>query len=345
MNKKRAIDYLLEAARWAPSADNSQPWQVTRGQDWLAVQYATARVRETTFPAEDPATLLAMGAVLENLTQAAASAGITVSQCNAAPGEYFRLALSNSMQTVSTDPNHDLFRRHTNRLPYRKASLPEALKQTLAAMTEGGAYSRILIGRAEIGSVARLVKHASELRFRTREINEWLGRSLRFSPKEAAKGDGLDLETLHVPPGGRSLLRLLSDARRLEFLNHLGAYKLLAAIEAQPIMNASAIFAIIAPGGVRSAMDAGRLMERIWIELNRNGLAVQPYYVVADQLFRRDQAKLPPDMGKRGNALAREVEDVFELAGNKLYMLLRVGFPKTAPTRSQRLPLRITSPD
>jgi len=137
------------------------------------------------------------------------------------------------------------------------------------------------------------------------------------------------------------LLRLIADWQRMESFNRWGAYKLLAAIEAKAIANASAILAIVSAGGRRGARDAGQLMERVWIELNRQGLSVQPFYVVADQLFRREDDALPKGLEHRGDLLADEAERVFGLSDGKLYMLLRVGFPKRTPVKSRRLPLSL----
>ncbi len=216
---------------------------------------------------------------------------------------------------------------------------PERLFTGFTSLSQGNARIVVLSGAQKINSVARLVGDASAIRFRTREINEWLGRSLRFSPREVESADGLDVATLNLPPGGRGLLRVIADWRRMEALNRLGAYKLLAAIEAKSVANASAVVAIVGSGDRNGALDAGQLMERVWIDLNRQGVAVQPFYVVADQLFRRDEGVLPQGLESRGDALASATEGVFGLAGQKLYMLLRIGYPIRTPIKSRRLPL------
>ncbi len=335
------VNYLLEAARCAPSADNTQPWRLRWAGGTLAVGYDAARAGNATFAPENPATLLAMGALLENLRQAAAAAEIRLESVDHPVNEYFRLSVSSDSPLPATCADHPLFFRHTSRLPFHADPLPAVLSGWLAEQCEGAARVAVLGRSSEIDRVAKLVGQASAIRFRTREITEWLGRSLRFTPSDVASGDGLDVDTLHLPPGGRALLRLIADWRRMESFNRWGAYRLLAAIEAKAVSNASAIVAVVSAGGHREAFNAGQLMERIWIELNRQGLSVQPFYVVSDQLFRREEGVLPEGMAHLGDLLADGAEDVFGLSGQKLYMLLRVGFPKRAPVKSKRLPLSL----
>ena len=67
------LRFLAKAAHQAPSADNSQPWQLSWHDQTLTVSYDTLRVSQKTFPADNLATLLTMGAVLESISQAASA--------------------------------------------------------------------------------------------------------------------------------------------------------------------------------------------------------------------------------------------------------------------------------
>ena len=342
MGIQAQVSYLCEAARWAPSADNSQPWRLSWDGEGLAVRYDTARVQNLSFPPESPATLVAMGALLENLHQAAQAAEMDLESGNRDDAySWLGVPASASLQKGCSD--HPLFDRHTNRFPFRTDSLPTSLTDWLLSQNEGGACMTVLSSAQQVRQVARLVGQASEIRFQTQEVHEALGRSLRFSPQEVAAADGLDVATLHLPPGGRALLSFVRDWQRMRALNRLGAYKFFAGIEARSFANTSAVLAVVGSADRAGSLDAGRLLQRAWIELNRRGLAVHPFYVVADQLFRRDDGSLPPALQGRGNTLAEEAATVFDLHDRKLYMLLRVGYPTRTPVRSRRLPLEAIS--
>jgi hypothetical protein len=90
----------------------------------------------------------------------------------------------------------------------------------------------------------------------------------------------------------------------------------------------------------RSVIDAGRLLIRVWTELNLQGIAVQPYYVVTDQLNRLHAHGLPAGFETKMAQVEQQLHGLLGLgAGDMLHMILRVGYPKATPVRSRRLPL------
>ncbi|HRY15885.1 MAG TPA: hypothetical protein P5330_08440, partial [Candidatus Competibacteraceae bacterium] len=165
-------------------------------------------------------------------------------------------------------------------------------------------------------------------------------RSLRYTEPEIAQGDGLDINTLHLPPGGRHFLRFIGDWRRMEILNRFGAYKAMAHIEAQLIQRGPAIAAIIAPTDYDACLAAGRLLTRVWTALNQQGIAVHPYYVVADQLQRLRDGVVPAHLTDQAHAIQRDCQDFLQLnPGETLHIFLRLGYPTRNPPRSRRRPL------
>ncbi len=82
-------------------------------------------------------------------------------------------------------------------------------------------------------------------------------------------------------------------------------------------------------------------MERVWIYLNEQGIAVHPYYVVSDQINRLHENKVPEELRQQAQRVSAGSKQVFDLQDNEtLYMLLRVGYPKKKAKRSKRLPLK-----
>jgi hypothetical protein len=242
------------------------------------------------------------------------------------------------------DPVDDLqlalSRRHTNRGPYETTPLDAELRDRVAVATEGTARALVVSSPEGKRQLTKLLRDASSVRFRTEEIHRWLGASLRFTPTEVARGDGLDLATLLLPPGAASLLRFSLDWRRMVLLNRFGAYKLFAALEAAMLSKCAALVAII--GSVRDPADAlaaGRLLERLWIALNDAGLAVHPYFVLSDQLHRLRAGRVGQEFRASIAAVARDVALLIGSTEETIFMLFRVGHPKIEnPARSRRLP-------
>jgi len=231
---------------------------------------------------------------------------------------------------------HALFTRHTNRHAYAKTPVPDATLAQLAGLREQAARIMLIRQAEEIRELAALTEAASRARFRTAEIHEWFAASLRFTPEEAAPGDGLDVRTFDLPLGGVALLRYIAPWHRLERLNRIGAYRLLAAIEGAPIGKAPLLVAIVA----EDSFSAGRLMQRAWIQLNAQGLAAQPYYVIPDQIQRLHAGTVPEPLRESVRAIDADVRSLLELSTTEtLRMILRVGRPTRDAIRSLRLPL------
>ena len=232
----------------------------------------------------------------------------------------------------------DIMNRHTNRLSYRAKPLGGNELDGLIGLSRGTARLAWL-DPAENKAMGQLVRQASEVRFRTQEVHEWLVRSLRFDEQEANSGDGLDVATLGLPPGGRQLLKFIAPWPRMAFLNRLGMFRMMALIEARPISIAPQLVAIVSPRGRDDVLDAGSLLEQLWIELNKRGLAVHPYYVISDQLNRLASGRVPEGLSVEVLRLGSACAALLRLAeGEQLQMLLRVGHPRCAPVKSRRLP-------
>jgi hypothetical protein len=334
------ITELAAVGALAPSADNSQPWCLTWTGQVLEIGYVERHAATNVFSAHSHATLLGVGAVAENLDMAL-SANALDGNWQWAGGDrqpYGSVAFTEVPATF-TAPEGPLA-RHTNRLAFRRDALPTDLVGRLGACREGGNRVSFLLNSSDKARLVRLVRLCSEARFCNHELHKWLFGSLRRTPEEVDGGDGLDMGSLGLPPGGKSMLKFISDWGRMSMLNRLGTYKLLARSEVGLISAAPALLCVTGVSGTCGAIDAGRLLTRVWTALNLEGIAVQPYYVVTDQLNRLHDGTLAAGFDAKIGAVEREMHSLLGLEqGNILHMILRLGYPKAAPVRSRRLAL------
>ncbi len=341
------IRQLVAMAHTAPSADNSQPWKLNWDGETLEIAYDSARVAGKTFLADSPATLLSMGAVIEILMMVASDWGLepslTVLDVLPEPSTNIYATIQFHSAGLAAPEGfgaHSASSRHTNRLPYLSQSVPGKLTQELELLCENGARIVILKDSEKIKQLGKIVTMASQIRFQTQEVHEWLDRSLRFSTASAARGDGMDVATLGLPPGGKLFLRLISKWRRMRLLNKVGIYKLVSAIDAAPVKQASTLMAVIAASDATATLNAGRLMARAWIHLNMRGLSAHPYYVVADQLARLRAGAIPENLAPQAYTIEQASRETLEFGdGETLHMLFRIGYANKAPKLSQRLSL------
>lgn len=334
------IDQLAAVGALAPSADNSQPWRMDWTGQQLAIQHVARHAATNVFGPYSHATLLGIGALAENLDMALAANGVHGQwQWHAAPSTSYASLTLDSMPASFTAPAGPVC-RHTNRLPFTSAPLAPALVARLASSTQGGNRITVLQDQPRRQALVELVRLASEARFCDESLHGWLYGSLRRTPEEVARGDGLDMASLGLPPGGKAFMGVMADWQRMRTLNRLGVYKLLAKAETGLIGAAPALICLTGPSSHAGVIDAGRLLNRLWTELNLEGLAVQPYYVVSDQLNRLHDGSLVDGFETSIGKVESALQSLLSLqAGEKLHMILRVGFPKKTAVRSRRLPL------
>jgi len=196
---------------------------------------------------------------------------------------------------------------------------------------------RVITGSA-IRQAANWVRQASEVRFQTREVNEWFASSLRYGDSPDDRTSGLHVDTLALPPGGVGLLKLMSDWDRLQWLNRMRAYKLFAAIEAANFQKAPMVVAIVGPSDRVAAFDAGRCLQRVWLKVTEMGLSAHPYYVVSDLLNRLSSNGVPEQCLQHALALQDRIRAEYGHEST-LHCLLRVGKPVGEIQVSGRLPL------
>lgn len=327
---------LVEAAASAPSADNSQPWCF----DWGGGVLTGRAVRRGGFPLDYHATTLALGAAAENLSAAGLALGTDMRAWffgpPAADGVFAQGSVPRLAQ-LPTWPGGPVWkRRHTNRLPYQRHFDP-SVPDMLSGIGVGEVRTQLLQG-TDIQAVAAWVRRASEVRFQTREVNEWFAASLRYGSTPEARADGLHVDTLALPPGGVALLKLMSSWNRMQWLNRIKAYRLFAAIEAANFRKAPLVVAVIGPSDPASVFNAGRCLQRVWLKVTDLGLSAHPYYVVSDLLGRLALGRVPEACRTQALAVRAEVESAYG-RGQMLHCLLRVGKPVGDVPVSGRLPL------
>jgi len=332
-----AIRYLIEGAHQAPSADNSQPWSFAWDGHTLTVRYLNNGPGAAVFGSDSHCEQLTMGAVIENLVQLADSIGMTGDWDSQRQGtNYLRFSPDSVNVEKALDRAHTVFTRHTNRFSFLKQLLTESVIESIEGLAENDCAVVIYRDANDIAALSHLIRDASSMRFRNRQLHEWFGETLRFSPEQVARGNGLDVRTIELPPGGSALLHLIKDWRRMAFLNRLGMYRVLSQIESQAANKSPAFVAVLCPPD--EAVMAGRLMERVWLNLERLGLSAQPYYVLSDQLVRLEKGQLPEGLLAEGRQLSKQARGFF--GGESFpHMLLRVGYANKPAPRSRRLPL------
>jgi|GEM_PF-392224 len=346
------VRFLVRAAMAAPSPDNNQPWLFGYAGDRLAVWLDRRRALPS--DVNGMFDLMAVGAAMENIAIAATQLGLQ------ADVEY-RLAgaLGAGTQPVlaatigfrpggSRDPLlPHLLSRCTCRRLYRSEPPPPAALEAMSAAA--GRFAGVDLGwatdLAALRRYAALIARTDLLRLAYRPFHEELFRQLRFTAAEAqASGDGLDVRTLELPPGGKLLLWALRWWPLMRWLHRLGLGWLLVVPSALAVWRSGALGILVADQADSKAfLQGGRALQRVWLEADRQRLAVQPlgspaiFFAHQRLLGGRNlpagHRRILPGLIERFEALAPWV------SGRTLLMVFRVGWSKPASFRSLRRPV------
>lgn len=326
-----ALSLLLESARRAPSADNSQPWRIALHEGALALALDADRARSGHLG--HAMACLTLGGVLESLDLTARSLGMrAVVRARSRELVVVRVVPA---QASSTDLAPAIALRATNRSPFDGAPLPAAQLDALAA--EGVAMTSEAPRVAQVADAAAL---AERVRFAAEPMAD-LQRWLRFSAAEAERTkDGLDLRLLALDASERLALRMCGTRTGVNALRFLGG-PALAARRGRAEISAAGGVGMIAQKGLDDDdfVASGRIMLRVWLRATQLGLAFAP---TCAAVFLPLSRQLGARFGRTDDAMldtaTRAVRAAFDVPRlHHPVFLFRVGHAAQVPTvRSER---------
>lgn len=342
-----ALRTLLTAAQRAPSGDNTQPWR-------FAVDEAAGRIELILDPSRDPSPMnagqrmarLAIGAALENMLHTADHHGWEV--CCEMPERSRALA---EVRLVNTEPSPGdvapfVAARLTNRRPYDARPLPsDVMARLLAATPElHGIRTHWLADRHRLVDLAALIGRADAVMFGNTDMRRAFLANVRFDRPAGEPVDlGLSLDSLELSASDRLALRCLRGLPNWT-VRLGGSARLFAAHGQRLATSASGLCLLVAPDN-RSRTDVlvGRALQRAWLALTAEGLAVQPMMSllvlesVAEHAEHCERMRLNPEelaeLRHQLRALAPEI------GTGRPAFLLRFGYAPPPRGRTGRLPL------
>lgn len=344
-SQETAVTAILECAQRAPSGGNAQPWELRHEAGVITISLAPERSPIIDVGCRGAAT--AVGAALYNARAAAAELGLlgeSEVQANASMSLTAVLRLGDRRDAELARDYPALLARHTNRNPGTGAPLPPHVATALSATASAaGAGLRLVTDRGVIDELAALFGDSDRVRYLTPRLHEEMFAELRWPGDDLRTG--LDLRTLAL---GSDELAKLEIGRRAEVMNLLRAWSVGTAL-GDPIRDrvatssALAILTIPAPPHDSTELVAyargGEAMQRVWIEAERQGLAVQP--VSPTFLYARRPGELHTVSPEFADTLTSLQVRFLGLSGvaesEAVVVVLRLGYAAAATVRSRRL--------
>jgi sulfur-carrier protein adenylyltransferase/sulfurtransferase len=351
------LERILDAARWAPSGDNNQPWRFElTGPQSFRVHLRDSADHDIYDYRDGEPSLLSGGMLLENVRIAASAQSRTMEwHHEGSEGHEHRIAVSlEHSPSVPPDPlTPFIWTRSVDRRPFQFGGLNADQRGALAAALGGSLQVGWHESLGERLQAARLGSIATGIRLTIpetyaihREVVDW---TRRHSPTGIPSGAlGLDRLTLGV------MRWAMVDRKRFALVNRVLGGRFLAALQMDylPAICSGAFFTLAGNGTPPNAgergtylLSAGQAIQRFWLTAARLGLAIQP--ALATLIFTQkglEDAQFTENRGARRQAavLARRFQALFPSAPvDRMLFLGRIGVPWSAVpiARSTRRPL------
>lgn len=283
---QQRLDFILESAILAPSADNLHRVRFQLTDDTIRVRYTEAELPPQGGYKRVLA-LFSLAAMSENITVAASRFGIRAETVlfpdSTQPSLIMQIRLQSDHSAVDPNPLWQAIRlRHTNRhVRFRGPKMTDAEQGELnaAARTYPDCELIWLEQPTRRSQALRLMRRAETERFHNRLLHGELFSTIRFDVGwRAACPQGLPPGALGVEPPLRIFFTLLRDWRVMRLANLLGAHHILGLRSCSLPCRLAPHLGLLAAKNThsQSVFDAGRAFQRVWLTATKQGRVLQP---------------------------------------------------------------------
>ncbi|NND66958.1 MAG: molybdopterin biosynthesis protein MoeY [Halioglobus sp.] len=349
--RERAVERVLDLARWAPSGDNEQPWRFEITSDTAFTVHGHDTRDWCVYDLDGTSSQIAIGAMLETAAIAASTEGLRLDWRlrDGSPEEQPLIdATLTPDDSIAASPLASFItERTTQRLPFTQRPLTAASKAQLEAAV-GEDHRVIWLEGDERKRVAKLLFHNAHIRLSTPEAHAVHQKNIEWGARFSE--DRLPEYALGIDAPTRKVMRFaLGSWQRVQFLNRFfaGTWLPRLQMDLRTGRNCAAHFVIVAnkaPSGLEDYFAAGAAMQRFWLRCASLGLQFQPEMTplifsryVRDGLRFTVVAAEQELAGRLATQFNQLVPDDHEPA-QRVYMG-RVGFGPTPTSRSIRPPL------
>lgn len=287
---KEIISQIVDAACYAPSTGNDQPWKWVFRKNRLHLfhdQYRSFSFGDFDTIASD----LSFGAASENLELQSAVLGYEVTRQIYPLGKDSILiatfdfaplkekALPSSVFSVELADK--IFTRTTNRNPSQPIQLSESDLDLLRKAAESieGASVNFITDREKIDALGQIIGECDRVRLLNESGHaDFVHREMRWTPQDAERTkDGIDVRTLGLAPAEVGALAIVKDYEIAKALKEIDGGSALIEAAAKTAASTSCMAIITLPRYNRENFFLGGVsLQRLWLQAEKMDLAVHP---------------------------------------------------------------------
>lgn len=348
---KETIEDIVDQACWAPSGGNVQPWKWIYKKGVLSL-FHDLHYSYSFLDFKNRGSLIGLGAALENVTQRAAyhslKAEISILASDFDDRLIAQIQFYNDQDAAANEflnLGAKLHLRLTNRL--KSKALKPVSKQVKVDISEhlaGTGFSVKWLEGEKLKKMAQIVGAVERQRILDPWGHEDFIAEARWTKEEAeSTRNGVDIRTLDLDESDLVGFKLIKDAKAIAHLRNWDRGQALIKMSTDSLENSSALVLLYTEGhSAKSVINGGRLVERLWVYLNKKGLAYQPVSPATFMFarLRMDDDSSSPYLIKELKKLRREYLELLELpeSVNDLF-LARIFYAEEPAVKSLRKPL------
>lgn len=342
MLSQKDVNAIIEAAIYAPSADNSLPFLYEfDGQDTIHFHTDPSRSGKATdqgFALSD----IALGAVIENATIKAQSLGFEANvnyfpDIEKNPRHIASLQLNASATPINADPLALAIpdRCTDRRFPFKGPVETEQIQRLQQAAEIHDCKLMYFPDKASKSRVLPVIQKAETIRFESELLHQELFSTVDFN--NPAPQEGMPVSTLAIEAPARPFFKLMSKWRYMNFFNKLGVSKVLGFRSVRvPISFSPALILLKINSNARiDVVKGGQALQRVWLQAAADNIAVQPY--AAPGVFSLGHLEVEAPLMQRLRDVQQEMANIVDHDGYGL-MFMRIGYNSPVVHRTQRRP-------
>lgn len=344
----KRLKTVLEYATMAPSGDNCQPWKFK--VDELNVELFNHPEKDTSlYNIKQRASLIAHGALLENIKVAGPSVGLQP-DIELLPNPSDSNHIASIKFTECEKAEHPLFaaipKRHTNREKYSPVKISDSQILNWQSLTETSEnHIWATNDKDQIKQLANHLSYNDRLVFEVPELHRFLFEQIRWTDQEAeATGDGLDIKTLGLKTADKIAFKFLQNWKLVSVFNKLGFSRFIQFNAKQLLHSSSAVVIITIPEvGAINYVRGGMGWQRLLLQLTSEGLTSQPIAGLACLMQSNKEKllndKLSADQKSNLSETRDELIRIGSIASNQTILaMFRIGVGKEVTRALRKTP-------
>lgn len=277
---KDIFQQIIEAGNLAPSGSNSQPWSFKVIQNEKKIEINLHPDKDhPVLNFKNRGTYLALGALIENMKIASNKFDVDIDYELLLPENKCIVKLKEKQENYKHEVElfDYIFKRHSNRKPYKDIDITKEEKDYLFSKSSyfNKCDLKIIEDKEKIYDISKYLAYDVLINLTNKNLHQILFKEVIWKEDEQKLRPGLYVKTLEMVGPKVFVFKLLSNWKTCSFFNKIGLIKKIYEENAKTISQSSLLGFISIENKDENFVDAGRLLENVWLKATKLGLSFQ----------------------------------------------------------------------